>query len=277
MLGVDASTVSRHLAALEEAVGATLIIRGGREFAFTADGHVILEAARTMAEASRKAVTAVRAGKQEIAGTVRVSCVSSLVSMLSEVLPIARQQYPSLDIVILASQRTVDLARGEADIAIRNFRPNEPDVVLRQSVDWGWAIYASKGYVGRRGLPASPADLTTHALVLYTNTMTHLPGPRWLESRAAGARSIIRVDSTAIASQVIASGAGIGVVTCLQGDSNADLVRVFPEPVASVECYIVYHESLRGSARIRVVADILAEFLKSKEALISGRSAKSGG
>ena len=272
-LGVDSSTVSRRLTALEEAVGATLIVRGGREFTVTADGRALLEAAHAMANASRKAVAAVRAGKQEIAGTVRISCVSDLVSMLTEMLPIARQRHSALDIAILAAQRSVDLARGEADIAIRHFRPTEPDLVLKQTVDFGWAVYASKSYAAQQALPVSPADLKNHPLVLYSESLTHIPALRWLENYALGTRNIVRVDSPATARQVVASGAGIGVFICQQGEGNPELIRVFPEPVAATATYIVYHESLRGSARIRVVADLLAELLKSKEALISGLQA----
>jgi len=270
-LGVDSSTVSRRLAALEEAVGATLIIRGGREFAVTADGRAMIEAARAMADASQRAVTAIRIAKQEIAGTVRVSCVSSFVAMLSELPHIARQRYPALDIAILASNRIVDLAHGEVDIAIRHIRPKEADLVLKQTIDIGWGVYVGKSYANRMGMPRSPGELKDHALVLYDQALLHIPGPRWLEAHANGAKSIVRVDSASVATQVIASGAGIGAVVCFQGDSNPELIRVFPAPVVYGESYVVYHESLRGSARVRAVVDLLAEFLKSKEPLLSAR------
>lgn len=72
-LHVDNSTVSRRLAALEEAVGAKLIIRGGREFNGTAEGRTLLSAAKAMDSAVTQAMLSMRTAKAEVEGTVRVS------------------------------------------------------------------------------------------------------------------------------------------------------------------------------------------------------------
>ena len=271
LLGVDASTVSRRLAALEDAVGATLVIRGGREFAITADGRSVLAAAHEMADATARAANAIRAGKQEVAGLVRLSCIAAFTPALAGLLPLVQERYPALDLAILVSNRLVDLMRGEADIGLRLFRPVEPDLVIKQASDCGWGVYAAKSYAATRGLPASPDELFAHQLILYDDKRNHLPGPAWLDRQARDFGSQIRVDTSTIATQLIASGAGIGVTTCLQGDADPSLVRVFPEPVAFQPCYIVYHESLRGSARIRAMADLLTEFLKAREVQFSGR------
>ena len=271
LLGVDASTVSRRLAALEGDIGATLVIRGGREFSITADGDRVLKAAREMADASARAANAVRAGKQEVAGLVRLSCIGAFTPVLSELLPIVKERYPALELAILVSERPVDLMRGEADIALRTFRPVEPDLILKQTSDGGWGVYAASSYAETRGLPATPEEMSNHQLILYDKKLSDLPGPAWFERYARASGSYIRVNSSTTATQVIASGAGLGVATCLQGDAEPLLVRVFPEPVAFQNCYIVYHESQRDTARIRVVADLLAEFLKLKEGVVSGR------
>ena len=185
--------------------------------------------------------------------------------------PIVKARYPALDLAILVANRPVDLMRGEADIGLRLFRPVEPDLVLKQTSDCGWAVYAAKSYAAAKGLPASPDELRDHQVVLYDAKLSQLPGPAWFERHAGEFGSHIRVDSSTTATDIIASGAGIGVATCLQGDSDPSLVRVFPEPVAFQACFIVYHESLRGSAGIRAMADLLADFLKTMETKFSGR------
>ena len=271
LLAVDASTVSRRLAALEDAVGATLVIRGGRDFAITADGRSVLAAAHEMADATSRATNAIRAGKQDVAGLVRLSCIAAFTPALSGLLPLVKERYPALDLAVLVSNRLVDLMRGEADIGLRLFRTVEPDLVIKQASDCGWGVYAARRYAATRGLPASVDELSAHQLILYDEKSNHLPGPAWLDRQARGVGNQIRVDSSTTATQLIASAAGIGVTTCLQGDSDPSLIRVFPEPVAFQPCYIVYHESVRGSARIRAMADLLAELLKAKELSVSGR------
>ena len=271
LLDVDGSTVSRRLAALEEALGVMLIIRGGRDFAITPDGRSALAAAHEMADAIARASNTIRAGKQEVAGVVRLSCFAAFTVALADLVPIVKARRPELDLKILVSNRPVDLMRGEADIGLRLFRPPESDLVLKQTSDCGWGVYAAKSYAAARGLPSSAEEFRDHQLILYSKILSNLPGPKWLERHAGGFASHIRVDSSTDVTDLIASGAGIGVTTCLQGDANPSLIRVFPEPVAFQSCYIVYHEFLRSSARVRAMVDLLAEFLKSKEAMISGR------
>ena len=271
-LDVDGSTVSRRLAALEEALGVMLIIRGGRDFVITPDGRCALAAAHEIAEAIARASNTIRASKQELAGVVRLSCFAACSAALADLAPIVKERRPELDLKILVSNRLLDLMRGEADIGLRLVRPVEAHLVFKQTSDCGWGVYAAKSYAAARGLPSSAEELCDHPLILYSKILIHLPGPKWLESHAGGSASHIRVDSSTDVAGLIATGVGIGVTTCLQGDANPSLVRVFSEPVAFQACYIVYHESLRNSARIRAMVDLLAEFLKSREAQFSGRS-----
>ena len=273
-LDVDGSTVSRRLAALEEALGVMLIIRGGRDFTITPYGRNALAAAHEMADAIARASNTIRASKQDVAGVVRLSCFAACSAALADLAPIVKARSPEIDLKILVSNRLVDLMRGEADIGLRLFRPVESDLVLKQTSDCGWGVYASKSYFAARGLPSSAEELCDHQLILYSKILSHLPGPKWLERHTGGFEGHIRVDSSTDVTGLIASGAGIGVTTCLQGDANPSLVRVFSEPVAFQACYIVYHESLRSSARVRAMVDLLAEFLKSREAQFSGRGGK---
>jgi len=273
LLGVDASTVSRRLAALEDALGAVLIIRSGREFTLTDDGRSALAGAHKMAEATALVANAIRAGRQDVAGTVRLSCTTAFTLVLADLLPLVKAHHPALDLAILVSDRPVDLIRGEADMALRLFRPAEPDLVIKRTGDCGAGVYAAKSYAAAHGLPSSPDELPNHPLILFEEEMSNIPAVNWLERHTRGSGRHVRVGSPTIATRLIAAGAGIGVTTCLEGDSDPSLVRVFPEPIAFQPCYIVYHESLRGSARIRAVADLLAEFLKTKEGEISGRLA----
>ena len=271
-LKVDHSTVSRRLAALEEALGATLVVRGSRDLTWTANGQCALKCAQALEQQVLEATRAIRSAKLEIAGTVRVTCPSGLVAALATLLGEAQARHPNLSLEISGDNRTVDLARGDADIALRMFRPTEPGLVCRRAFEMGWGAYASKAYVAEHAMPASVDELPNHHLVLYIEALHRVPGPRWLEEHRGAASRLTRVDNTEAAAHIISSGVGIGVIPCLVADARPDLVRVFPEPVATATGWIVYHEAARDAAWVRVAVDTLAELFESHKGLFSGRS-----
>ena len=274
VLGVDSSTISRRLAAMERAVGACLVLRGGRDFSFTAEGKTAVSAAEAMEKIVVSAATSILEAKTEIDGVVRISSVPSLVRVLMPLPAIVSDKHPRLSIELNAATRLIDLAKGEADIAIRMVRPTEIDLIAKRAFEAAVAVYASKDYAAKHGLPACFEELNQHRLVQYVESMLHLPWLRWIENYANKNAPHTRVDTTEMAFTLIASGAGIGVLSCYSGDISPDLVRVFPEPIASTSGWIVYHETARNSARIRAVVEILAEFFDERRDLLGGRLAR---
>ena len=270
-LGVDHSTVSRRLAALEEVFGAKLLMRSGREFSWTAEGRTVLAAAETVESAILDAARNLRSARLEAEGTVRVSVPPGFVPPMMPMLTSARVRHPLLDIQLLGDFRRADLARGEADIAIRMARPEESDLVGRKAFECGWCAYASSSYLESQGCPAALDDLRGHRLVLYVESMHNVPPLRWMETYRDSATRVTRVDNLDIVAGVLLTGSGIGLLPSFIAERNEGLVRVFPEPVISNTGWLVYHNALRETARIRAVIDVLVEFFESERALISGR------
>jgi len=271
-LCVDHSTVSRRLAALEEAVGVRLLLRGGREFGWTAEGHAALAAAEAIERAVAEGLRTCRAAKLEVSGSIRLSCPSGVVATLVKLLPAMREKHPALAVEVIGDNRTIDLAKGEADIALRMFRPTEAGLVARRTLEMGWGVYASRAYIAEHGLPASADDLSGHRLVLYLDSLLRVPGPRWLEDHRGPDTLCMRVDNTEVASSAIASGGGIGIIPCFEAAGHPEMVRVFPEPVAFNTGWIVYHEASRDTARVRAAVDALVEFFEAHAAVFAGRS-----
>lgn len=271
-LGVDGSTVSRRLAVLEKTVGATLILRGGRKFSPTTEGKSAIEAARAMETIVASARSSIRTAKQAVEGVVKFSFVSSVVPVLMPLLTEMAAKYPLLTIEMQADNRKVDLAKGEADVALRMARPSEPDLIARRAVIMGWGVYASRDYAEKYGLPAAPSELPGHRLVHYVEELHVQPAIRWLEDFRQPNAPITRVNSTDMAVNVIAAGKSIGVVPCFEVENREELIRVFPEPVALSPGWIVYHETARNTARVRVVVDALAEFLEARADFFAGKT-----
>jgi DNA-binding transcriptional LysR family regulator len=268
-LGVDGSTVSRRLTAIEESLGARLIVRGGREFGWTIEGRAALVAAEAMAIAVNGAVAACREARLETAGAVRISLPPAFVPMVvAKMLPALREKEPSLKVEVSGDFRKVDLAKGEADIALRMVRPSEPSLVARRLFDVGWCLYTSVAYAGTRGTPKTVAELKQHHLVLYDESLHAIEPLQWLESHRGS--EFLRVDTLEVVAQVVAAGSGIALLPAFFEGFTPGLVRVFGEPVTSNTGWIVYHESARERARVRAVVEALAEFCEANSPLFSG-------
>ncbi len=264
LLGVDTSTVSRKLASFERTLGATLLLRGGRDFAFTAEGRIAVEAAIAIESIATGAVTSIRAAKEDIAGVVRISTVADVVQYLMPLLATVAERYPKLAIELSSAVQIVDLAKGDADIAIRFLQPTNIDLIARKALEWEMGVYASRAYAGKHGLPKTYDALRQHRLVQYNESMLRMPWFSWIEAFAKPGAHATRVESPQVAHALIGAGAGIGVIACATGDASSDLVRVFPDPVACAFGWVVYHESARNSARIRATVDLLLEFFGHK-------------
>ena len=139
LLGIDNSTVSRRLAAFERTMGATLLLRGDRDFTFTAEGQIAVEAANAIEGVITGAAASIRAAKADIAGIVRISTVADVVQHLMPFLPEVAARYPKLVIELSSAVPIVDLARGDADIAIRFTHPPNIDLIAPLTTTYcGW-------------------------------------------------------------------------------------------------------------------------------------------
>lgn len=271
ILGVNASTVSRRLAALEKALGAVLIVRGGREFTFTAEGRTALEAAEAMDAAVTAAAGSVRASRAGLRGSVRVSVVPSMHEFLRPLPEIVAAAHPGLGVEFRSGRTVVDLAKGDADIAVRVNRRLPPGLVLRYAFDLGLGLYASTDYLERAGRPSSPEDLRDHRLILYTEEFRDHPFAAWIAEHAGPGSPSTVVDNVEMARRLIAAGEGIGVLFCCHADTQPGVERVLPDPVAHSEVCVVYHRSLRGSVRVKAVAEMLVARIAAHRDALAGR------
>jgi DNA-binding transcriptional LysR family regulator len=201
---------------------------------------------------------------------VRISCVSTITNLLLPFSDFLSARHPQLTVQFIPTNRSVDLARGEADIAIRNVKPTEGDLIALRGFELGMAVYAVRGYLEQHGTPLTHDELRGHRLVQYHERMLHLPWFAWIEQFADPDTPPTRVESTESASLLVAAGGGIGVLTCPMGDYLANAVRLLPEPVHQVQTWFVYHETSRGSARIKAVVELLAEFADARREIFRG-------
>lgn len=270
ILGVDASTVSRRLAAAERAFGAPLVIRGGGDFTFTSEGLVIADAATQMDAVVNDAQINVSAMRQQPTGTVKIACVPTAAHVLRPLVHQIAEAFEGLYVDLISSISAFDLAKGEADIAVRTREPKDPALVVAYSFTWGRAFYGSKAYFEKHGRPNIPDDLRDHTLVRIGTGNSPSKASALIDRLDNTDRPSIRVENTDSAQMMIEQGAGIGSLFCALADTNPSIERVFAEPFDQVDSWVIYHESARGSQRVRIVLDALVAFLKDNRAVLTG-------
>lgn len=257
-------TVGRQIAALEGELGVSLFERVGRGIALTPTGLALVEHVRTMADAALR-VSRVAAGQAlSIDGPIRITA-SELVASHHLPGPIARLRrlHPGLEVEIVASNEAQDLRRREADVAIRSFRPTEPDLVARKIRDGEAYLYAARAYAAELGPALDAATIARATFIGFDH------GARFRD----GLSSLLGVDVPAerfalvAASQhvqwaLVREGAGIGVMMAEIGDADRSVVRVFADRGAiPVPMWLVTHRDVHTSRRVRAVADFLCAAL----------------
>lgn len=262
-LGLAQPTVGRHIAALEQELGLALFTRSPAGLTPTdaaLDLRVYVDAMRSNAAALRRAVGSHGDG---VRGTVRISASDMIgVEVLQPVLAGLGARYPELRIELVLSNRVHDLLRREADIAVRMTPPRQDLLIARRVGTVELGLFAHADYLARRGVPARPAELASHALIGFDEETPFLRAakkwlPGWQRENFAQ-----RTDSDVAQLALIRAGAGIGICQVAIAARDPQLVRVLANDVTiPLETWLVMHEDLRNSARCRVAFDALVEGL----------------
>jgi len=272
-LGVNQSTVSRRLAALEEALGTRLFVRSQEGYFASPTGERLIARAERMEEEATAIAREASGQAQSLSGTVRITAPDAfgpfyLVTLLAEL----RKKEPQIEIELVPENRLFNLTKREADMAVRVGRPSESMVVARHVADMGMSLYASKAYVKARGRPRGD-DLSGHDLIGFDDSIQGTTDARWFLPRTKGARVAFRTTSTYAQMRAAIDGMGIAFLPCYLADGVKGLVRLrSPRTTISLEIWILLHPDLRHTARIRTTADFLANALTARKAELLGRA-----
>lgn len=269
-LAVDHSTVSRRLAALEDAMGTQLLRRTPDGLSFTEAGDRAAVTAEAMDAATSELAVKLGGADDRVAGVVRLTCVEAFIPFMAEQSRQLRERYPELRVELLASTGTLDLQRREADVALRMFRPTQTALVARHVGKVGWSLFASEDYVTRRGKLETLGDFSGHDLIAYEKDVRTAFGPRWLEEHAATGTVVMRCDTVRGAMLAVTQGVGIGTIPCFMAAGEPSLRRMTPEVIANNEVFLVIAPDLQDLKRIRVVLESVAAVFDRNRALFAG-------
>lgn len=272
-LGVDHTTVSRRLQALEKSMGIQLFLREPTGYQLTEAGRNLLPRVEAMESASMAIEQALPNPEAKLSGQVRIGATEGYGSlMIAGQLAALGKRYPHLNIDLLALPRAVRLSRHEADIVITLDRPERGPFIVTKLTDYVLRLYAAKSYLAQHAPLREREDLSAHPFVsyvedlLFSKELLFLDG--LVDSRSVGLRST----SVLAQQEAVAAGAGIAILPAFSADVDPRLQVVLPDEVSfSRTFWMLMPIEFKDVARIRVTWDYLKAAAEQSQARLLGQ------
>jgi DNA-binding transcriptional LysR family regulator len=263
-LGVDGSTVSRRLAALEDVLAVTLFDRSRSGITPTEAAEDLMPAAEQIEEAMLRFTTRAEKLERDVSGLVRITSPPDAAEVVVvPLLPELLRRHPALRVELTAGEALLDLTRREADLALRTVRPERGDLIVTRLTSVTWVLAASSTLASTLGTLRAWNEAPW---VGWSERWAHTAPGRWYEKHLPDADVGVRSDSLRLQIAVIASGACVGLVP-EPSVSHYGLVRVKIAPALRAaardwptdELFLVTHRALREVPRVRVVWELFRE------------------
>lgn len=254
-LGVSQPTLTRTIQLLESNTRLNLFKRTTQGLSLTEAGQALMEAATCMRDAADSFARQASGMSEELQGDVRVSANEIVgIYLLPPAVAALRQQHPGVHVEIVISNRASSLSKREADIALRMFRPPQPDLVARRLPDLPLGFFAHRDYIERHGAPAGIADFKRHSIIGFDKAMDFIDGAARLGYTFARDDFAVRTDHMLAQIALLRAGAGIGALHLGLARHYPELTRILPDlPLPPLEFWCVCHRDVQHSARIRAV------------------------
>jgi DNA-binding transcriptional LysR family regulator len=261
-LGATQPTLSRHIRELERQTQLSLFERSPQGLTLTEQGEGLVDAAMHMGESADRFTRLASGLSAELDGDLRISA-NEIVGyyLLPPLLAAFRERHPGVSIEMVITNRASSLSKREADLALRMFRPTQPDLVASRLPDLPLGFFAGRGYLDRHGTPQTLDDLVTHTLIGFDQD------PIFIESAAGMGFSLgrgafaLRTDHMPLHVALMRAGAGIGATHLGIAKLYQELVRILPQaPLPTLEFWCVCHRDLRLNPRVQALMRFIREW-----------------
>jgi molybdate transport repressor ModE-like protein len=259
-LGVNQTTVARRLEALEKDLGVRLVERHQAGASLTEAGRSLVGDAEAMERAALAMRQSVEAHQRGASGVVRVTLSEMMANAgLIPLLPEFRAAYPDVTLELAITDDQLDIEAGEADVAVRGaFELPDSSLVARKVSETEWALYCSKAYAARLGVPKTPDDLKDHVLI-GGETDRNYPGLAAILQKAPGVAVTFKSNSATNMFASVRAGIAIGSMPCVLADLDSDLIQIFPpDPESLSFTWILTRPDLKDAPRVRAFIDFFA-------------------
>ncbi|HEY0014363.1 MAG TPA: LysR family transcriptional regulator [Allosphingosinicella sp.] len=272
-LGLDHSTLSRRLGALEHGLKAKLFDRSPSGYTLTEQGQRLLPLAEEMERLSIGAKEAVGGTASAVEGVVRIGSPEGFGSyFLAPRIGGLKARHPALGVQLVAASGVFSLSKRDADLVVAVSKPPAGRLSASKLIDYDLALYAAPSYLESAPPISSAADLGAHRFVSYIGELLHFPELDFLQHVAPG--GTISLESSNLVAQLKATlaGAGLCVLPAFLAGEEAGLVRVLPDEVCLTRSlWLIVHQDLAELARIKAVVRFIREEVEGARAVFQLR------
>lgn len=265
-LAVNQTTVARRIESLEAALSLKLFERGQSGSRLTEAGRDLLAEGEKVERAALTFDSRAKAHQRGMAGSIRITCIEILANMaVTPAIGEFRRQHPEVQVDLMVTDQALDIEAGEADIAVRVVQtlPNS-DIIARKVVDYDFALYCSREYAERMGVPAATADLANHDLIGGDAGLGQVPAMVWMFEQAGGKAPATRSNSMSNLVHAVNAGMGIAPLPCVVADTDTRFVRCTDViQAARASAYVMVRRELKDIPRVRALIDALVPYMQT--------------
>ncbi len=267
------STVHRRLGELEIALGQPLVKRHPTGYRLTPFGSALLPDAEAMEAAASALEHHLERLEQVGAAVIRLTCPEPIMYLMTKSGMIERfhDLHPHLRVEFVLSDKYMDLAKGDADVALRSGDTDDGDLIGRKIADSLWAVFASKSFVELNGKPENVNMICNFPIVALDASMAGHRLTQWLANIAP--QAVIASRNTSILGLISAVKAGLGVAALPMalGDKEPELVRVLgPIPELTRPWRILAHPDVRATPRVAAFFDFIVAETAALRPILTG-------
>lgn len=273
-LGLTQPTIGRHIEVVEQALKRPLFVRSQRGLSPTKAALALRPYAEALKASADALIRAASFEPDEVKGAVRITASEVIAAeVLPYILTDLAEREPGLSFEVEASDRNLDLMSRAADVAIRMAPPQQQRVVAVKAGEVEIGVYATEGYIARRGRLERIEDADQHVLIGFdhmTSLVRAVVEAYDLPPREA---FTLRTDGDLTALGAIRAGLGIGF--CQTGIAHREgWVRLLPQLSLPLPCWVAMHEDLKTNPACRRTFDVLVAGMRD---YITARSADRAG
>ncbi len=261
-LGVERSSISRNIAALERGLGVQLLSRTTRQVALTTAGELLYRQIFPHLDSLQAAITGLPEREEQPSGLIRVTVLGDIaIKFLAGALAGFTARYPTIQVEVHISNHLVDIVNEGIDVALRVVKSklNDSTLIARPLTAIEMHVYAAPRYLARAGTPRTLVEAAEHQWLIFRDMRI----PQFVQPTH---KPLVTGDDMLFLQEAAKAGIGIAALPTFlarQDVAAGHLVRILPETSITIgELHLLHPPTKQLSRKVRAFREYLVDYLR---------------